>query len=75
MGLVVKNAERVFKLKRKSESDSITLPDPNINMALPDVQKFYASQYPELTSCTIIGPKMRDGKAQYEFQTIIGEKG
>lgn len=75
MALKIKNAERVFVLKRKQESDTVTLPDPNPNMEINDVQRFYSGEYAELTSSNVIGPKMKDGKAVYEFQTIIGDKG
>lgn len=75
MTLKIKNALRIFILVRDKESDSITLPDPNPNMEPNDVQRFYSSEYPELTSSTVIGPSMREGNAVYSFQTIIGDKG
>lgn len=75
MALTVRNADRSFILKRKKEADNVQLADPNINMSIQDVQKFYSGQYPELTNCNISGPKMEDGKAIYTFQTIIGDKG
>lgn len=75
MALKIVNTKRVFVIKRKSESDNIKLDDPNPNMSEVDVMKFYSSQYPELTSATIIGPSMKDGNAVYSFETIIGEKG
>lgn len=75
MALKIKNTERVFIIKSKKEKDDVTLPDPNVNMEPIDVMKFYSGEHPELTSSTVTGPKMKDGKAVYEFQTIIGEKG
>lgn len=75
MTFKVKTANRIFILIREKESDNVTLPDPNPNMEPSDVQRFFSSEYPELTSSTIIGPSMKDGAAVYSFQTIIGDKG
>ncbi len=75
MTLQIKNAKRIFLLIRDKESDNVTLPDPNPNMGPEDVQRFYSSEYPELTSSTVTGPSMKEGDAVYSFQTIIGDKG
>jgi len=56
MTFKVKTANRIFILIREKESDNVTLPDPNPNMEPSDVQRFYSSEYPELTSSTIVGP-------------------
>jgi PRTRC genetic system protein C len=75
MALRIVNTKRVFIIKRKSEDDNIKLDDPNPNMSEHEVQRFYSSQYPELTSATVVGPSMKDGNAVYSFETIIGDKG
>lgn len=75
MTFKVKTANRIFILIREKESDNVILSDPNPNMEPSDVQRFYSSEYPELTSSTVIGPSMKDGAAVYSFQTIIGDKG
>lgn len=73
--LMVKNVVREFKLKRNNSKDDVELPDPNSNMEPNDVMKFYSGQYPELTSASVNGPTMKNGKAIYLFETVIGEKG
>jgi len=75
MGLLVKNVERGFILKRAHEKDDVNLPDPNINMTPTEVMKFYSGQYPELTSAAVSEPKIKNGKAVYVFETIVGDKG
>lgn len=75
MAYKVSNVKRVFIIQKKDKSDNITLPDPNPKMEPGDVQKFFASEYPELTTSNVKGPKMREGVAEYHFETIIGSKG
>lgn len=73
--LMVKNVVREFKIKRNDAKDDVALPDPNINMEPIDVMKFYSGQYPELTAGVVMGPMMKNGKAIYLFETIVGDKG
>ena len=73
MALEVTNLTRKFKFKKGSES--VTLPDPNPEFTTADVIQFYSGQHPELTTCTIDGPKIEDGAAVYEFKTTVGTKG
>jgi PRTRC genetic system protein C len=73
--LMVKNVVREFKVKRNNAKDDVVLPDPNPNMEPIDVMKFYSGQCPELTSASVNGPNMKNGKAIYLFETVIGEKG
>jgi PRTRC genetic system protein C len=75
MALKVINTERSFLVKGKSKSDDIKLADPNPNLSPEEVMKFYASEYPQLTSSNVAGPKIKDNQAVYEFQTVIGTKG
>ena len=71
MALKITNMTRVFTLNK----GKTTLPDPNPEMEAEEVMAFYATQYPELTNSNVSGPEIKDGKAVYKFQTIIGDKG
>lgn len=73
MALKVINTKRSFIIKNNKKE--IVLKDPNPNMEPVDVMRFYSGQYPELTSSNVSGPKIKDGIAEYKFQTIIGDKG
>lgn len=75
MALKSQTVQRLFVIVRKTDKDKIELPDPNPNMEVNDVMKFYSSQYPELTSSTVSGPNLENNKAVYSFTTIIGDKG
>lgn len=75
MAIKIANAQRLFILKRKKDSDNVILFDPNPKMDPIDVMKFYSGEHPELTSSTVTGPVMKEEKAVYSFETIIGEKG
>lgn len=75
MALNITNAERVFIIDAKKESDKITLPDPSPAMDPVKVMRFYSGQHPELTSSKVDGPTMREDKAVYTFKTLIGDKG
>lgn len=75
MALKVKNLVRVFVIAGKNNKTKNELADPNPNMEPLDVMKFYSGKYPELTSSSVSGPKVKDDKAIYTFQTIIGDKG
>lgn len=65
--------ERSFTFKR--EGKTVTLQDPNPELTSDEVMSFYSNQYPELTTSTVSGPKVEDGKAVYGFQTTVGTKG
>ncbi|RYG33365.1 MAG: PRTRC system protein C [Chitinophagaceae bacterium] len=67
------------KLKReftfKKDGVQVTLPDPNPEFTVDDVMQFYSGQYPELTTATLDGPKVDNGKAVYAVRTTVGTKG
>lgn len=65
--------KRAFKFKKGSET--ISLPDPNPAFTAQEVIQFYSTQHPELTTCTIDGPKVDGEEAVYEFKTTVGTKG
>lgn len=69
MALSVTGLPRVFMHKGKALDD----PKPELS---PDwVLGFYSNTYPELTTATIDGPEIKDGKAVYSFQSTVGTKG
>ncbi|MDR3142545.1 MAG: PRTRC system protein C [Tannerellaceae bacterium] len=69
MALDVRNLERVFR------HGNLELSDPDTSLSPDEVMSFYANTYPELTTSTIQGPKMEEGRAAYEFKTTVGVKG
>jgi PRTRC genetic system protein C len=69
MALNVTTLERVFKHDKKQ------LDDPGAHMTPEDVLGFYGNQIPELTTATISGPEIKDGKAVYTFKSTVGTKG
>lgn len=73
MPLDIKGIKRVFKLKKNNSI--LELDDPNSNMPLTEVMDFYSITYPELTTATLNGPELEDGRAVYQFVTTIGTKG
>jgi PRTRC genetic system protein C len=73
MPLEVTNLTRVFKIS-KNGKDTV-LPDPNPQMTVEEVMKFYGSQYPELTNGISEGPKVVGDNATYTFTTKAGKLG
>ena len=69
MALSVNNIERVF------EHDGKELADPSPDMSPENVLAHYSNIYPALTTATVQGPEVKDGKAVYSFNTSIGTKG
>lgn len=55
--------------------DPVTLADPDPDMTPEQVRKFYAGRYPELVTCTTVGPAYKDDKMVYTFKAGIGTKG
>lgn len=66
---------QITGLKREFKMGNRTLSDPNKSMSPDDVMQFYSGTYPELTTSTCHGPRIVDGKAIYEFKTVVGTKG
>lgn len=73
MVLETTKLKRVFKLKKGNET--VTLVDPNPEFTPADVIQFFSGQHPELTTCTIDGPKIENDAQVYEFKTTVGTKG
>lgn len=71
MALEIKGIEREFVI----EADKITLPDPNPEMSTAQVQVYYSTMYPQLTTATLHGPEYVNDKNRYTFSTVIGTKG
>lgn len=61
--------------KRKFKVGDQELPDPDPNMSVREVIKFYAPQYPEITSCSVPVPSAKNGTFIYTFNPKIEEKG
>ena len=73
MALQITGHKRVFKIiKDKKE---VELPDPNPDMSILEVQKFYSTKHPELNNSTVAGPKIENGAAVYTFSTKAGQLG
>ena len=69
MALNVTTLDRVFVHDKKN------LDDPGPHMTPEDVLSFYSNQIPELTTATVAGPEIKDGKAVYTFKSTVGVKG
>ena len=69
MALTVSTKNRVFKF------NGMVLSDPNPNMSVSEVCKFYAMQYPELTNANIEGPEVNGDEVVYTFGKSLGTKG
>lgn len=73
MALEVTSLTREFRFTKNGKT--VTLPDPNREFTAQEVIQFYSNQHPELTTCTVDGPKIENDKQVYEFKTTIGTKG
>jgi PRTRC genetic system protein C len=73
MALQIKGIERIFKFTKGD--DEIVLTDPSVNFTPEQVLDFNSAVYPELTTATVEGPTITDGKAVYKFITQVGKKG
>ena len=65
--------KRVFEFKRNGET--INLIDIDPLMPYGEVVKFYASQYPELTTAKITGPEWKDDVMVFKINTTVGTLG
>lgn len=73
MALEISNLSRKFTFKK--DNKDVVLKDPNPEFTAEEVIQFYSSSYPELTTCTIDGPKVENDSAVYTFKTTVGTKG
>ena len=73
MSLSIQSVKRTFKFTRNSQD--LNLADPNPEFTPEEVLTFYGNTYPELTTATLIGPKIENDSALYEFRTTVGTKG
>jgi PRTRC genetic system protein C len=73
MPLEVTNLARSFSFKK--DGKKVELNDPNPEFTVTEVMQFYSTSHPELTTCTIDGPKIEGTSAVYEFKTTVGTKG
>lgn len=56
------------------EKSKAELPDPNPQMTVEQVQQFYSTLYPELTTATV-HKEFKNDMYCYTFKSIIGTKG
>ena len=73
MALDIKGYPRVFTYKK--DGKAVNIEDPNPELSADDVLTLMSGTNTELTTATIDGPKIEDGKAVYEFKTTVGTKG
>lgn len=73
MALKVTTLKRTFSFKK--DGTQVNLPDPNPEFSVSEVMQFYSSQYPELTTATLDGPKVEGNSAVYSVRTTVGTKG
>jgi len=73
MAITVNQLKRVFKFEKNGTD--VTLPDPNPDFTVEEVVRFYAPQYPELTTAAIEGPKTDGDTAVYTLNETVGTKG
>lgn len=57
MALEIKGMNRVFKMKKNG--NELLLDDPDSNLSPAEVMDFYSMNYPELTTASVHGPKLR----------------
>ena len=69
MPVTVERPDRVLVV------DGQILPDPDPRMSAEQVRETYMPAYPELTTATVTGPELVDGKMRYTFNRAIGHKG
>jgi len=73
MALEITSQKRVFEITH--EGEDLELSDPNPQMSVEEVKKFYAGKYPELTNASVSGPKMKNDSAVYSMSGNVGKKG
>lgn len=69
MAIKVEKVVRVFKY------NSVTMPDPGVNLSPEQVRDIYSANYPELATAEIEGPVTSGNKLQYKFVKSAGTKG
>jgi len=65
----------ITKMKREFKFLCLTLPDPNEGMSIENVQAFFSTTYPEISTATVTGPEAVGDKMVYRFERAIGAKG
>jgi PRTRC genetic system protein C len=66
---------QIDRLTRLFSYTGLQLPDPDERMTPEQVRDFYASSYPEITTASIEGPDVSDGKLNFKFTRALGTKG
>jgi len=73
MALQIQGIERCFTFQKGNKT--VLLSDIEPSMTPESVMNYYSNLYPELTTATVSGPRIKDDKALFEFKTTIGTKG
>ena len=63
------------KLERVFMHGKIELQDPDSSISIERVKDIYSNRYPELVNAKFNGPKIKDGKAVYTFDSNVGTNG
>ncbi len=66
---------QVTPIVREFCFNGIRLPDVNSSIPVEEVRSIYATQYPDITTASISGPELVNGKMRYTFERAIGSKG
>jgi PRTRC genetic system protein C len=66
---------QIDRLTRLFSYTGLQLPDPDERMTPEQVRDFYASSNPEITTASIEGPDVSDGKLNFKFTRALGTKG
>jgi PRTRC genetic system protein C len=69
VALKIEIAEREFIF------DAQILPDPGSEVPVERVREIYMPVHPEITTATVVGPELVNGKMRYTFNRKIGDKG
>ena len=67
--LVVKPLKRVFLINGKK------FVDPNATWQVSEVQKFYATQFPDILNCDITEPEIKNEIQTFKFTKTVAVKG
>lgn len=71
--LVSSEITRIFRFN--NNGSTIELEDFNPSLPYNEVIKFYAGQYPELTTARVTGPKSEGDKLVFTIDTKVGTLG
>lgn len=74
MALQIEKLKREFNFKDKDGKEK-KLPDPGAHLTPEEVIKYYAGNYPQLTTAKLEGPKVKDDVQVFSITSQTGSKG